>query len=440
MRQHEPVPTAPQPTAPQPTAPQPTPPTPVDPADLAAVAGAAADRAGGLDPALLADFLPTAAAAVAAGTRIRRRDLDRFAEQGRRAAAAGVALRALVDLYLSAAWQLWSLLPEVAAPAGDPDRPVRAGEVMLRAAADVTAVLAEGYQLARRELLRAQEADRRSFVDELLTGGAYAAGSLLERAARFGLGLAGPHAVLLVEADRQFTETSPLVGVLERSILGARADADALVATRDGRLVVVFAAPDRAAVAGVVGQLSDWLPVDPPAAGGATGPSGIGGGRRGVELRRRIDVGDWHLGIGRPHPGPAGVRASFAEAVEALALGRRAAGEYPGRRIHDAADLLLHRVLIRDEAAMVELVDSVLGPLAAARGGAGPLVDTLAALSAAGGNASAAARALHLSVRALSYRLTRIEELTGLNPGDPAAAYTLATAVTGARLLGWQPG
>lgn len=404
------------------TAPPPT------PADLAAVARAAADRAGGLDPGLLADFLPTAAGAVATGTRIRRRDLDRFAEQGRRAAGAGVALRALIDLYLSAAWQLWSLLPEVADPAGDPNRPVRAGEVMLRAAADVTAVLAEGYQLARRELLRAQEADRRAFVDELLVGGAYASSSLLERAARFGLTLAGPHAVLLVEADRQFSDTSPLVGVLERSILGARADADALVATRDGRLVVVFAAPDRAAVTGVVGQLSDWLPVDPAAA--------AAGGHRSVELRRRADVGDWHLGVGRPHPGPAGVRVSYQEAAEALDLGRRAAD---GRRIHDAADLLLHRVLIRDESAMAELLEAVLGPLVGARGGAEQLIDTLAAFFAAGGNASAAARALHLSVRALTYRLARIHELTGLDPGDPAAAYALATAVTGARLLGWRP-
>ena len=397
------------------------------PAALLGVAREAAERAGGLDPALLGDFLPTAAGAVAGGRRIPRRELNRFAQQGRQAAEAGVALRALVDLYLSAVWQLWGLLPEVADPAGDPDRPVRAGEVMLRAAADVTAMLAEGYQLARRELLRAQEADRRAFLDELLVGGAHASSSLLERATRFGLTLAGPHAVLLVEAQRQFSETSPLVGVLERSILGARADADALVATRDGRLVVVFAAPDRAAVAGVVAQLSDWLPLD--RAGPDTGAP--------VELRRRVEVGNWRLGVGRPHLGPAGVRVSFREAAEALELGRRA-GE--GGRIHDAADLLLHRVLIRDEAAMAELVESALGPLAGARGGAGPLIDTLAAFFAAGGNATAAARALHLSVRALTYRLGRIHDLTGLDPGDPGAAYTLATAVTGARLLGWQPG
>lgn len=110
-----------------------------------------------------------------------------------------------------------------------------------------------------------------------------------------------------------------------------------------------------------------------------------------------------------------------------------------GRRIHDAADLLLHRVLIRDESAMAELLEAVLGPLVGARGGAEQLIDTLAAFFAAGGNASAAARALHLSVRALTYRLARIHELTGLDPGDPAAAYALATAVTGARLLGWRP-
>jgi len=51
--------------------------------------------------------------------------------------------------------------------------------------------------------------------------------------------------------------------------------------------------------------------------------------------------------------------------------------------------------------------------------------------------ATEAARRLSLSVRALTYRLERIHQLTGVNPADPAHRYTLHTAVIGARLLDW---
>ena len=79
----------------------------------------------------------------------------------------------------------------------------------------------------------------------------------------------------------------------------------------------------------------------------------------------------------------------------------------------------------------------MLTPLTAARGGAEPLLRTLEAYFAAGGNASLGARSLHLSVRALTYRLEKIAELTGRDPADPAQRFELQTAVTGARLLGW---
>ena len=103
----------------------------------------------------------------------------------------------------------------------------------------------------------------------------------------------------------------------------------------------------------------------------------------------------------------------------------------------DAADLLMHRVLVRDRSAMLELVETVLGPLAGARGGVEPMLRTLEAYFGAGGNASLAGRSLHLSVRALTYRLARIAELTGRDPADPGQRFELQTAVTGARLLGW---
>ena len=135
------------------------------------------------------------------------------------------------------------------------------------------------------------------------------------------------------------------------------------------------------------------------------------------------------------------VRLSVSGAVSiacysagALALGARLGGN---EQVWDAADLLVQRVLVRDETAMRELVDAVLTPLTGARGGAESLLRTLEAYFATGGNASLAARSLHLSVRALTYRLEKVADLTRRDPTDPAQRFELQTAVTGARLLGW---
>lgn len=395
---------------------------PVPSASIRAVAAAAARDAGDLDEALLGDFPEALVAAAVSGARLPRAALRRCDRNGRRAAETGVALRALLDLYLSAAWRLWPHLPAVMDAPSDPAGVVRAGEMMLRAVDDAVAALTEGYQLARRGVVATQAAARREFVDDLLLGGAQDAVGLAERAASFGLNLAGPHAVAVVRAERPFVDAAPLTSLLERSVLGAKADADALVATRDGALVVVFAAPDRAAIDHVVKALGGVLP-----AAAAVTPAA------GVRLRRVADVGRWRMGVGQAQQGPLGVGQSYAQAVEALDLARRLGA---GDAVIDAADLLLYRVLVRDESAMRDLVAAVLAPLGDARGGARPLLETLEAYFAAGGNATEAARSLHLSVRALTYRLARIAALTGRDPADPKHRLELQTALIGARLLG----
>ena len=383
------------------------------------IADEAAKEAGGVDPELLVDLLPALVNAVGTGRRLGRRDLASYRDAGRTAAARGIALRALLDLYLSAMWRLWPNLPDVA-EAKDSAAVIRAGEVMLRAADDVVATLTEGYQLARRDLIAAQAIARREFVDDLLLGGSQGVATLVARAGSFGLSLAGPHAVIVVRAERPFTESSPLTTMLERSILGTKADTDALVTTKEGALVVIFAAPDRGAIGGVITSLAGSL----PAATTSTG----------VRLRRTADVGTWRMGVGGAHQGPAGVRLSFDQAVESLEVGARLGGH---QQVWDAADLLVQRVLVRDETAIRELVDAVLTPLTGARGGAEPLLRTLEAYFAAGGNSSRTARSLHLSVRALTYRLEKIAAVTGRDPADPANRFELQVAVTGARLLGW---
>ncbi|TSD49790.1 PucR family transcriptional regulator [Rhodococcus sp. KBS0724] len=391
------------------------------PADvLRRVAVAGADDAGGLPIELLGDFLDVISSAVCDGKPLQRRQLHRFRGRGEEAAEQGVALRALLDLYLSSAWRLWRELPAVIAAQSDPNAVVAAGEVMLRAVDDAVAELTEGFQLAQRSLVRSQVSARREFVDDLLTGGADVVG-LLARASSFGLHLSGPHSVAVVTASREFTDDNPLLRAVERAVLGSKGDADALVASKSGKLVIVFAAPDREAIDHVLRGIRLAL------------ESGTDGAGRVQLQRRAMDVA-WQIAVGRPRTTAAGVVASYREALDALDLAQRLSLD---SRVIDARDLLVYRVLVNDRPAVTDLIQTLLTPLLEARGGAEPMVDTLLAYFAAGGNTAKTARDLHLSVRAVTYRLDRIRELTGQNVNDPGDAFALHAAVLGARLLDW---
>jgi sugar diacid utilization regulator len=417
-----------------PTGPLTTVPTGVDrlrkPAgELGSVAAAAAADAGGLDPTLLADYLEVIGDVAGSSRRLTRPELNRFRFQGRRAALEGVPLRALVELYLTAAWRLWRHLPAVRSAAHQPDELVDAGEAVLRAVDEVVAAGVEGHQLARREMTRREEAARRELFDDLISGRPDVNG-VVARAADFGLDLAGPHAVAIIAASQPFVDGTPLVTRLESAVLGMKGDANALLASKEGALVVIFAAPDDAAVDFVVARLSHELgsPSDPgpsPARAGVHSP---------VQLRRPSGVGQWQITLGRARSGAAGVFASYEEALDARELAGRLRLDQPVVAVND---LLVYRMLLRDRHAIADLVNATLRPLQLARGGAAPLLETLGAYYETGGNTTETARRLHLSVRAVTYRLERVTALTGRDPANPADRFTLNTAVLGAKLLDW---
>ncbi len=375
----------------------------------AAVAVDAAIEAGRVDPTLLGSFLPELAAVAAGGHRLDAGALARCARHGERAGEDGVPLRDLVDLYLSAAWRAWRRLPPVAGD--DADRVRDVGEAVLRAVDDAVAAVGDGYLAGRRAAVRREESLRREFLDDLFANTGDTA-SLAARAESIGVDLSGPRSVALVNGERVFREGTALVTAIARALAGSAGPAapDPLVTTREGMLVAVLPAgptadPD-AMVAALVAALDRSLPADP--------------GRR--------------VGLGGAHPDATGVTWSFTEARDALDLAARL--ELPDRTVR-SRDLLVYKVLLRDTAAMTELMDAVLAPLLGARGGADALLATLHAHAAAGGNTTATARALHLSVRAVTYRLDRIRELTGYDPAVPAQAYVLTTAALGARATGW---
>jgi DNA-binding PucR family transcriptional regulator len=340
-----------------------------------------------------------------------------------------VPLRALVELYLTAAWRLWRHLPAVRTASDQPEKLVDAGEAVLRAVDEVVAAGVEGHQLARREMTRREEAARRELFDDLVSGRPDSTG-VAARAADFGLDLAGRHAVALITAKEPFVDGTPLVTRLESSVLGVKGDANALVATKEGALVVIFAAPDDAAVDYVVQRLAHELGSPTEDEPVPTRP----GGPTLVQLRRPSGVGRWQITLGRARAGVAGVFASYEEALDARELAARLKLDQP---VVAANDLLVYRMLLRDRHAIADLVSATLRPLTQARGGAAPLLETLAAYYETGGNTTETARRLHLSVRAVTYRLERVTALTGRDPANPADRFTLNTAVLGAKLLDW---
>lgn len=379
--------------------------------DPAAITYAASREAGGVPADLLGDYLPAVLDAARTGRRLTATELAEYGRSGERAAAGGVALRGLIDLYLSATWRLWRDLP---GGAGSVDALRAAGLAVLRAADDAVAAAAEGFERAQLSIARREEAERLEFFDDLLSGRG-GLPDLLARGERLGLRLGGPHQVVLAGgAAGGEPAVLPDIGA-DRLVASAAAPSRSLTVIRGGPLVTVTGAADGGEGRRVAAALSRAL------AGRQALP--------GTTAERA-----WRIAIGRAYPGPSGVLRSYEEAAAALDVAARLSLADP---VADAADLLVYQVLVRDRAAITDLVDALLTPLQAARGGAGPLLATIETYLDCGGVAAEAARRLHLSVRAVSYRLARVKALTGKDPSDPAQSLALHVAVIGARLLDW---
>ncbi|MDG6107322.1 helix-turn-helix domain-containing protein [Dactylosporangium aurantiacum] len=316
---------------------------------------------------------------------------------GARAAEAGLLVRDVVDGLLRGAAEAWA-----ATDSGAPAVHARAAALLTEARALVVAAL-DGYTHAARTVLARHDEERTAFVGDLLAG-RVDPGVLAERAHRYGIRLAATHVVHVARG-------TPLTAAVARR-------ADAALATRfgDGNTLTTLRGDDLVCISA--------------------------GGLRGVAaelahvLLTELGPGTWQIAVGRPHPGVAGLAASLDEARGSLDHATKLGFTAP---VLHAADLLVFPVLLRDRDAITDLVHTVLGPLTTARGGARPYLETLTVLFDQQGNHTATARALHLSVRAVAYRLDRIRDLTGYHPSQPTQRFTLHTAVLGARLLGWPP-
>ena len=333
---------------------------------------------------------------------------------------------------------------EVRISAGRPPRPIDV--VPVRAGADMLGLLAVGVgehpteaegrlralehgstvlalELAKERA--AAEVERRlrgDLVEEVLAGGLEAdeAERIARQAERLGHRLPQRAWVVVLEADDDKTEAA----------LGARGQQDrldgalsGLVRSRlPGALTLVRSAsavflvpdelaPDLAAVEKLAGQvLAAAAPVMKPGSGS-------------------VGIGNLANGVGE-------LARSHVEARQALRLTRRAGGR---GRIASYRSLGAFRLLLEVQSpdALRRFVDELLGPLLEyAQSRDTPLLETLEALSAARWVRRAAARQLGIHINSMTYRVERIQALTGLQLDDPETRVAISIALRARGMLG----
>ena len=269
----------------------------------------------------------------------------------------------------------------------------------------------------------AAEVERRlrgDLVEEMLAGGLE--GDEAERIARQAerLGHRLPHRawVVVLEPDDDETEAAVstrgdrLDAALSGLIRSRMPDALALVRTASAVFLVPDeVAPDLAACEKLAGQiLAAATPVMKP--------------------------GTASVGIGNLANSVAELARSHVEARQALRLTRRAGGR---GRVASYRSLGAFRLLLEVQSpdALRRFVEELLGPLLQyAQSRDTPLLETLEALSARRWIRRAAARQLGIHINSMSYRVERIQTLTGLSLDDPETRVAISIALRARAMLG----
>src|SRR5438270_4863308 len=269
----------------------------------------------------------------------------------------------------------------------------------------------------------AAEVERRlrgDLVEEMLAGGLE--GDEAERIARQAerLGHRLPHRawVVVLEPDDDETEAAisargdRLDSALSGLIRSRMPDALALVRSASAVFLVPDeVAQDLAACEKLAGQiLAAATPVMKP--------------------------GTASVGIGNLANSVAELARSHVEARQALRLTRRAGGR---GRVASYRSLGAFRLLLEVQSpeALGRFVEELLGPLLKyAQSRDTPLLETLEALSARRWIRRAAARHLGIHINSMSYRVERIQSLTGLSLDDPETRVAISIALRARAMLG----
>ncbi len=274
-----------------------------------------------------------------------------------------------------------------------------------RLAAERGALVCAVELAKQRAVVAAEQQLRGEFLDMLLTAGPTEEPALARRAAEMGYPLAGQHVVVIFGlppkpprvrslAAREFRARLLDTGIQVFLCTYEDKLAALCCAEHDDQLkpVIQYAQMTRQRVAAVLSQV-------------------------------RIAIG-----IGQPGASLAGLRRSFSQAREALAL---AATLFNGNKILSFGDLSLYHLLQRLQGCeeLVAFYDQTLAPLVTYdREHDTQFVPTLQAFFTHHGNVSQTAKSLYLHRNSLLYRLERISEITAmdLDKADDRFALQLA--------------
>src|SRR5215471_10200732 len=326
---------------------------------------------------------------------------------------------------------------EIRITAGRPPRPIDV--VPVRAGADVLGLLAvdvgqqtgdaegrvraleHGSTILALELAKERataEVERRlrgDLVEEVLAGGLEVdeAERIARQAERLGHRLPQRAWVVVLEPDDDKTEAA----------LAARGQQDRL----DGALSGLIRSRIPSALtlirsASAVFLVPDDLAADLPAVE-----------KLGAQVLSAaapvMKPGSASVGIGNLANGVGELARSHVEARQALRLTRRAGGR---GRVASYRSLGAFRLLLEVQSpeALQRFVNELLGPLLEyAQSRDTPLLETVEALSSARWIRRAAARQLGIHINSMTYRVERIEALTGLQLDDPETRVALSIAL-----------
>ena len=146
--------------------------------------------------------------------------------------------------------------------------------------------------------------------------------------------------------------------------------------------------------------------------------------------------GSASVGIGNLATSVGELARSHIEARQSLRLTRRAGGR---ARVASYRSLGAFRLLLEVQSpdALRRFVEELLGPLLEyANSRDTPLLETLDALSATRWVRRAAARQLGIHINSMSYRVERIQNLTGLQLDDPETRVAISIALRARAMLG----
>jgi len=294
-----------------------------------------------------------------------------------------------------------------------------AARLVLHVAACAAGRLLEGARRASELPVRS----RSELLAELLMSESAFGEDLLARARQLGLSVGGWHVAVRIEADNideagrdevhrfELVETAGPIALNAASLAGGT-----WYMSRIARAVVLIC-------------MTGTNP------GGQASTRAARSAERALRaLRARFPELRLRAGVGAPHEGPMGLRASAAEARAALRAAR-AAGKPEGVATHDATGvqrMLMEwyasdtaRASVRDQLAPLEKLGQARARTAIA---------TLAAYLDEQGSIVRTAQKLHLHRNAVTYRLQRITRLLSVDLGDPDQRLALQLACR-ARLL-----